>query len=93
VAAIAVAFFGLIGARPDIGSAIATWRFDYKFLVTLTVAISAFAVLRPALYPQGRPNYWVLLAGPAPARAGGRHRTGQPSGCGLDDVGGGQELV
>ncbi len=65
VAAIAVAFFGLIGARPDIGSAIATWRFDYKFLVTLTVAISAFAVLRPALYPQGRPNYWLLLAGPA----------------------------
>jgi hypothetical protein len=62
---VAVAFFSLIGVRPDIASAIATWRFDYKFLVTLMVAGSAFAVLRTALYPEGRPNYWLLLAGPA----------------------------
>lgn len=62
---VTVAFFGLIGVRPDFASAIATWRFDYKFLVTLMVAASAFAVLRHALYPQGRPNFWLLLAGPA----------------------------
>jgi hypothetical protein len=62
---VALVFFGLIGVRPDIGAALATWRFDYKFLVTLVVAVSAFAVLRTALYPQARPNYWLLLTGPA----------------------------
>lgn len=61
---VAVAFFSFIGVRPDLAGALATWRFDYKLLVTLMVAASAFAVLRPALYPQGRPTYWLLLAGP-----------------------------
>lgn len=61
---VAVAFFGFIGVRPDIAGALATWRFDYKILVTLMVAASAFAVLRFALYPQGRPTYWLLLTGP-----------------------------
>jgi hypothetical protein len=65
VLVIAAAFFGLIGVRPDFAAALQTWRFDYKFLVTLSVAASAFLVLRTALYPQGRPNYWLLLAGPA----------------------------
>jgi hypothetical protein len=62
---IAVAFFTLIGPRPDFVAALQTWRFDYKFLVTIAVAGSAFVVLRTSLYPQGRPNYWLLLAGPA----------------------------
>jgi hypothetical protein len=62
---IAVAFFALIGPRPDFMAALQTWRFDYKFLVTIAVAVSAFVVLRTSLYPQGRPNYWLLLAGPA----------------------------
>jgi hypothetical protein len=58
---IAGAFFAFIGVRPDIASALQTWRFDYKFLFTLAVASSALGVLRPALYPEGRPNPWLLL--------------------------------
>lgn len=62
---VAAAFFTLIGVRPDFGAALQTWRFDYKFLVTIAVAVTSFLVLRVALFPQGRPNYWLLLAGPA----------------------------
>jgi hypothetical protein len=65
LAVIAVAFFALIGPRPDLLSALQTWRFDYKFAFTLAVAFSALAVLRPTLYPESRPNLWLLLLGPA----------------------------
>jgi hypothetical protein len=61
---VAVLFWVLIGPRPDIATALTTWRFDYKFVVTLAVAVSGFAVLRAAIYPDGRPNSWLLLAGP-----------------------------
>lgn len=61
---IAVAFFALIGPRPDFAAALHTWRFDFKFVVTLVVAISSLSVLRLALYPEGRPNLLMLLPGP-----------------------------
>ncbi len=62
---IVAAFAALIGPRPDIGEALRTWRFDAKFVFTLGVALSALAVLRPALYPGQRINRWLLLTGPA----------------------------
>ena len=42
-----------IGLRPDFASALGTWRFDMKFVVTLTLSASAFFLLRSAIYPEG----------------------------------------
>lgn len=42
----AVAFFILLGPRPDIAAAMHTLRFVFKFVLTLTVAATAFALLR-----------------------------------------------
>lgn len=61
---VAAAFFGLIGPRPDFAEALQTWRFDYKFLVTLVLAASATAVLLPLLHPEGRADLRLLLLAP-----------------------------
>ena len=37
-----------IGLRPDFAAALVTWRFDMKFVVTLTLSASAFFLLRSA---------------------------------------------
>jgi hypothetical protein len=56
-----------VGLRPDFASALATWRFDMKFMVTLTLSASAFFLLRSAIYPEGleRAPLWTVLAAPA----------------------------
>lgn len=56
-----------MGLRPDFVQALGTWRFDMKFVVTLTLAASAFFLLRRAIYPEGfdRAPLWVMLAAPA----------------------------
>lgn len=61
---VAAAFFGLIGPRPDFAAALQTWRFDYKFLVTFSLATSATAVLLPLLYPESRADLRLLLIAP-----------------------------
>ena len=61
---VAALFFGLIGPRADFLQALQTWRFDYKFLVTLALAASASAVLVPLLYPESRANLRLLLIAP-----------------------------
>ena len=55
------------GLRPDFASALGTWRFDMKFVVTLTLASSAFFLLRRAIYPEGFEGapVWIILAAPA----------------------------
>lgn len=55
------------GPRPDFAEALGTWRFDMKFMVTLTLASSAFFLLRRAIYPEGfaRAPLWIILAAPA----------------------------
>jgi len=55
------------GLRPDFSSALGTWRFDMKFVVTLALASSAFFLLRRAIYPEGfaRAPVWIILAAPA----------------------------
>ena len=55
------------GPRPDFAAALGTWRFDMKFVVTLTLASSAYVLLRRAIYPEGfaRAPLWIILAAPA----------------------------
>ncbi|MEO7222628.1 MAG: NrsF family protein [Devosia sp.] len=56
-----------IGVRPDIASAATSIRFLFKFVFTITVAATAFALVRRSLYPEtsGQLPWPVLLAGPA----------------------------
>lgn len=61
-----VAFFSTLGFRHDIGKAIETFRFIFKFLVTLSLfgaAVSLVgATIRPGINPRGR--RWLLLVAP-----------------------------
>ena len=56
-----------IGVRADIASAATSIRFLFKFVFTITVAATAFALVRRSLYPETSAQLpWpVLLAGPA----------------------------
>ncbi len=60
-------FAATIGVRPDIDSAVTSVRFLFKFAVTITVAVSAFALVRLSLYPESsaRLPLALLLSGPA----------------------------
>lgn len=65
-AVIAFAVFeATLGPRPDIALAVETMRFVYKFVVTLALAVTAFAVVRAAARPGARASRlapWLLLA-------------------------------
>lgn len=65
-AAASLAFALTLGIRPDAASAIETWRYDFKFVVTLTLAgTSAWLVwrlARPAADP--RPAKLAMAAAP-----------------------------
>ena len=67
VLAAAIAFFIILEPRPDFVQAIHTVRFDFKFVVTLTLANCAFAGLKRAMRPEmaGRPYTYLLLVAPA----------------------------
>ncbi|MEP7172221.1 MAG: NrsF family protein [Aestuariivirga sp.] len=63
----AVVFFAALGPRTDITAAAETIRFLFKFLVTITLAVSAFGCVR-ALSRPGAPSHWAiacLAAAPA----------------------------
>jgi hypothetical protein len=47
----AAVFFALLGPRPDIAAAAETPRFLFKFLVTITLAMSAFGLARALSRP------------------------------------------
>lgn len=60
----AAAFFVLIGPRPDFAVAAHTVRFLSKFVVTLTLAVTAFALLRVLSRPGSnvrRAALWLVL--------------------------------
>ena len=62
----AAMLFLTMGVRPDFMAAAGTIRFLFKFVVTLTVAASALALVRQSLYPENSKLNWpLLLAGPA----------------------------
>lgn len=61
----AAAFFVLLGPRADIGAAMETWRFLFKFVVTILLAVTAWVAVRSLATP-GSIWRWVwLLAAPA----------------------------
>ena len=62
----AVLLMTTIGPRPDIGQAAMTWRFDFKFVVTVTLAVSSFWLVRQATYPEGLAKAPLCLALAAP---------------------------
>ena len=51
IAIAALVFFAVLGPRPDIASALGTPRFLFKFLVTITLAASAFGCVRALSRP------------------------------------------
>ncbi|TCM76343.1 NrsF family protein [Rhizobium sp. BK068] len=60
----AVAFFVLIGPRPDFAAAAHTLRFLLKFIVTLTLTVVAFGLLRVLSRPGSNVRgvaYWLVL--------------------------------
>ena len=44
-------FFATLGPRPDFAAAIHTPRFDFKFVVTITLAVVTFRLVRKLSYP------------------------------------------
>jgi len=57
-----IAFFLLIGPRPDIGQAAHTGRFLFKFIGTLTLTISLLRALSRPGAAITRAAYWLVLA-------------------------------
>ncbi|MGH8497558.1 MAG: NrsF family protein [Blastocatellia bacterium] len=51
IAFAAAVFFAMLGPRPDIATAAETFRFLFKFLVTITLAASAFLCIRALSRP------------------------------------------
>lgn len=63
----AILFLSILGYRPDIATAAETYRFLFKFVVTLTLASSAIALALQALRPEaslGR-ALWLIAVAPA----------------------------
>ena len=62
----AIVFALTLGIRPDVASAIQTWRYDFKFVVTLTLALTSARLVwqlsRPATDP--RSAGMAMLAAP-----------------------------
>jgi hypothetical protein len=52
IALAAAVFFALLGPRPDIAAAAETPRFLFKFVVTITLAVSAIGVVRALSRPR-----------------------------------------
>jgi hypothetical protein len=63
----AVVFFAMLGPRPDIAAAAETPRFLFKFVVTITLAVSAFGLARALSRPgeTWRKAMPYLMAAPA----------------------------
>jgi hypothetical protein len=60
----AVLFYIVLGPRPDFLHAISTLRFDFKFVVTLSLAATAFVLALRLARPDATANRAVLLAVP-----------------------------
>ncbi|MCO5064826.1 MAG: NrsF family protein [Rhizobiaceae bacterium] len=65
ILAAALAFFAMLGPRPDIAIAMGTMRFPFKFVVTVVLALSAASLFLPLARPGERGSAVVLLAAPA----------------------------
>lgn len=64
-------FFLTIGPRPDIAQAAQTLRFDFKFVLTVSLAVTAFLFLRALAVPGAKlPPALLLALAPALGLAG-----------------------
>jgi hypothetical protein len=59
-------FFLTLGPRPDFMAAAHTMRFDFKFLVTLALAATAFLVARDMARPEIERSRWRSLLAASP---------------------------
>lgn len=62
----AVLFLSIIGFRNDIAAAVETYRFLFKFVVTLTLAASAITLALQVLRPEASPGRWLWVIAIAP---------------------------
>lgn len=62
----AALFFIVLGPRPDIGSALQTIRFDFKFVFALTVVLSTALVAVSFVSPaeKSKKKWWLLALAP-----------------------------
>jgi hypothetical protein len=67
IALAAAIFFPTLGPRPDIATAAETPRFLFKFVVTITLAVSAFGLVRVLSRPAETSRRAMLYLVPAPA--------------------------
>lgn len=67
VAVSAGLFLAAIRPRPDIGAAAETMRFLFKFVVTISLAVSAGGLVLRLVRPGVRPGLWGLALAVAPA--------------------------
>lgn len=61
----AVTFLLLLGPRPDIAEAAETWRFLWKFVVTMLMAFAVWSVIRPIAEPGSgwrAKAFWLAIA-------------------------------
>jgi len=66
----AIAFFAMLGPRPDIGNAMDTMRFPFKFVVTIALTISSASLLMLLARPGQHWSAAVLLVAPIIAGLG-----------------------
>jgi hypothetical protein len=62
-----VAFALTLGIRPDVASAVLTWRYDFKFVVTLTLAATSARLVWQLARPATDPRSAGLAIAAAPA--------------------------
>ena len=67
IAIAAAVFLAMLGPRPDIATAAETYRFLFKFLVTITLAGSAFGCVRALSRPGESWRKAILFLAAAPA--------------------------
>jgi hypothetical protein len=67
IAVAAIAFFLLLGVRTDIAGAVQTFRFFFKFVVTIALAASAFGLLHILSRPETDARRSLPRLGIAPA--------------------------
>ncbi|MBP2236982.1 hypothetical protein J2Z31_003496 [Sinorhizobium kostiense] len=67
IAVAAIVFFLMLGARTDIAVAAQTGRFLFKFIVTIALAVSAFALLHVLARPEAEARRMLPRLAVAPA--------------------------
>jgi hypothetical protein len=65
----ALIFFFDLGLRPDIGDALESWRFLFKFVLTFVLLVSAAGLMWHIARPGEVPTSWLLALVTAPALA------------------------